>query len=103
VLENFVFSELSKLNHASGNKIDISFYRTNDGKEIDFILEKQDKLVAIEVKHAENITTKDLAGIQELQAAVGEDFVCGIVLCNTPRVIAYDKDIYLVPFSSLWQ
>lgn len=103
VLENFVLSELCKSNFATGEKVAISFYRTNDGREIDFILEKQNKLVAIEVKHAENITDKDLAGIKELQANTGDDFHCGIVLCNTPRVICYDKDIYLVPFSALWQ
>ncbi len=103
VLENFVLSELLKANYATGEKVDISFYRTNDGREVDFVLERQHKLVAIEVKHAENITDKDLAGIKELQQATGEDFHCGIVLCNTPRVIAYDKDIYLLPFNSLWQ
>ncbi|MCF6314531.1 MAG: ATP-binding protein [Verrucomicrobiales bacterium] len=103
VLENFVLSELCKTNFSTGEKVDISFYRTNDGREVDFILEKQHKLVAIEVKHAESISDKDLAGIKELQANTGDDFHCGIVLCNTPRVIAYDKDIYLLPFSSLWQ
>ena len=103
VLENFVFSELCKNNFATGEKVAISFYRTNDGREIDFVLEKQSKLVAIEVKHAENITDKDLAGIKELQASTGDDFHCGIVLCNTPRVIAYDENIYLLPISSLWQ
>ncbi len=103
VLENFILSELVKANHVTNEEVDISFYRTNDGREIDFILERQHKLVALEVKYAENITDKDLAGIKELQKATGEDFLCGIVLCNTPRVIAYDKDIYLLPFSSLWQ
>ncbi len=103
ILENFVLSELLKANYISGSKIDISFYRTNDGREIDFVLEKQHKLVAIEVKYAENISEKDVKGIKELQQATGNDFHCGIILCNTPRVIAYDKDIYLVPFCALWQ
>ena len=103
VLENFVLSELCKYNFATGEKLAISFYRTNDGREIDFILEKKNKLVAIEVKHAENITDKDLAGIKELQAHTGKDFHCGIVLCNAPRVISFDDNIYLVPFNALWQ
>lgn len=103
VLENFIFSEMVKANLASGEKVDISFYRTNDGREVDFVLECQHKLVAIEVKNAENINDKDLAGIKELQQNTKRDFLCGIVLCNTSRVIPYDKDIYLVPFSALWQ
>jgi predicted AAA+ superfamily ATPase len=103
VLENFVLSELIKTNCIGDEEIFISFYRTNDGREIDFVLERQHQLVAIEVKNAENITEKDLAGIRELQAATGKDFCCGIVLCNTSRVIAYDTNIYLLPFAALWQ
>lgn len=102
LLENFVLSELLKNNYATSGSVAISFYRTNDGREIDFILEKNRQLVAIEVKNAENITERDLSGIKELQQAVGKDFYCGIVLCNTPRVIAFDDNIYLLPFSALW-
>lgn len=103
VLENFVLSEMMKANFSSGEKVDISFYRSKDGKEIDFVLEHQHKLIAVEVKNAESISNKDLAGIKELQENTGKDFYCGIVLCNTSRVITYDKDIYLLPLSALWQ
>ena len=33
VLENFVRSELMKADHAADSSVDISFYRTNDGRE----------------------------------------------------------------------
>lgn len=102
-LENFVLSELTKANSVSDESVNISFYRTNDGREVDFVLERQNKLIAIEVKNAESINDRDLAGIKELQQSTGKDFHCGIVLCNTQRVIAYDTDIYLLPFHSLWQ
>ncbi len=103
VLENFVFCELCKQNNATGQRATISFYRTSNGREVDFILERQNKLVALEVKNTENITDQDFTGIKELQANTGGDFHCGIVLCNAPRVIAYEKDIYLIPFGALWQ
>ncbi len=103
VLENYVFTELMKANQMSGAMVNLSFYRTNDGREVDFVMEKNNKLVAIEVKNAENVSPKDLAGIKELQQHAGKDFHCGIVLCNTPRVIPFDKDIYLLPFSALWR
>ena len=103
ILENFVLSELLKLNIHMDRDINISFYRTRDGREVDFVLEDFNKIVGIEVKNAEKITEKDLSGLKELQAATGNDFVCGIVLCNTQRVLQYSKDIYLVPLSALWQ
>ncbi len=102
ILENFVFSELIKVGQSGEHEVNISFYRTNDGREVDFVLERQNKLVAIEVKNAEHIEKKDLAGIKELQKMTGKDFVCGIILCNTERVIPYDDNIYLLPLSCLW-
>ncbi len=102
ILENFVFSELIKLNNKVAENTDISFYRTRDGKEVDFVLERGSSLVGIEVKSSEKISSKDIAGLKELKEAAGSDFICGIVLCNTPRVISYDEDIYLVPVSALW-
>ncbi len=102
LLENFILSELMKLNNVLSNRISISFYRTRDGREVDFILEKGNKLVGIEVKNSENISEKDLAGLKEFKEVAGEDFICGVVLCNTQRVISYDKDIYLVPINILW-
>lgn len=103
VLENYVFTELMKANNAGGHRVNISYYRTHDDREVDFVLERKQQLVAIEVKHAEHITARDIAGMLELQRETGEDFCCGVVLCNTPRVLAFDENIYLVPFSALWQ
>ena len=102
ILENFVFSEISKNNYINGEPFDISFYRTSDGREIDFVLERHHKLIAVEVKNTENITEKDLNGIRELQQVAKQDFHAGVILCNTSRVIVYDENIYLVPFSTLW-
>ncbi len=103
ILENFVLTELMKINHASADKATISFYRTRDEKEVDFILERGRKLVGIEVKNAERIGKNDISGLKELQQETKGDFVCGVVLCNTPRVMEIDANIYLVPFHALWQ
>lgn len=103
VLENFVLSEICKANYATGEKFEISFYRTNDGREVDFVLEYQQKIIAIEVKYTESITEKHLSGLRELQQITQKDFHVGIILCNTQRVIAYDDNIYLVPLSALWE
>lgn len=67
------------------------------------MLELEGKLVGIEVKNAENVHEKDLSGLKELRRAAGKDFLRGIILCNTSRVIPFDEDIYLLPFSALWE
>jgi hypothetical protein len=103
VLENYVATELLKLISISDEHLELLFYHTRDGREVDFVIEKPTgELVGIEVKNAESISDKDLVGLKELQAVAGKDFVCGIVLCNTPRVLPYGDKIWLVPFSYLW-
>lgn len=102
VLENFVLSELLKAKYSSLKEVKIRFYRSSEGKEVDFVLEWEGKLIAIEVKHAEMVTEKDLAGIKELEQLVGEELHCALILCNTPRALPFGPKTYLVPFSALW-
>lgn len=103
VLENFVASELLKLINNSGTDANLLYFRTRDGKEVDFVIEKPNgKLIGIEVKNAEKIGDSDLAGMKLLQEAAGKDFVHGYVLCNTPRPLPFGDKITLLPFSVLW-
>ena len=107
LLENFVFTELLKLIANAGDEtknVRVSFYRTREGKEVDFILEGNNgKFVAIEVKNAERISKKDLSGMKEFQDITGDNFVCGIILCNVEQVLPYGDNIYLVPYNALWE
>lgn len=102
LLENFVLAELTKQNNCLKQPAELSFYRTRDGREVDFVIERGGKLAGVEVKNSEKISERDLAGIKELQAVAGADFLCGVILCNTPRVIPWNDRIYLVPISTLW-
>ena len=53
ILENFIFSELMKKDVRQ-----INFWRTKSKAEMDFVLEKNSKLIPIEVK--ENLFTNNL-------------------------------------------
>jgi len=55
VIETFVYSELLKHVGYSETLPKLYHYRTNDKKEIDFIVEKGDKILAIEVKSSQTI------------------------------------------------
>jgi predicted AAA+ superfamily ATPase len=74
----------------------IYHYRTNDKKEIDFILQKADKLVAIEVKFAQTVTTKDFKHIIDFQKKSQEDVV-GIVLYGGEYTLPFGDKRYAVP------
>jgi predicted AAA+ superfamily ATPase len=80
VIETFVFSELIKHISYSQTMPKLYHYRTNDKKEIDFIAEKGDKIIAIEVKSSISIKQDSFKHIIDLQNKSKDKEVVGIVL-----------------------
>lgn len=80
VVETFVFCELQKHISYSHTAPKLYHYRTNDKKEIDFILEKGDKIVAIEVKSSQTIKMDDFKHIIDFQNKTDNKEVVGVVL-----------------------
>jgi len=80
VIETFVFSELIKHISYSQTMPKLYHYRTNDKKEIDFIAEKGDKIIAIEVKSSISIKQDSFKHIIDLQNKTKDKEVVGIVL-----------------------
>lgn len=53
IFENFIFSELIKTLSLDSRRSSLFFYRTHDGQEIDFILERGGQRIGVEAKYAE--------------------------------------------------
>lgn len=103
LVENFVATELLKQLSNSDVKAELYHFRTSDGKEVDFILEKPDGAVlAIEVKRSETVTMEDFKGIKAFRDLAGKDFLGGIVLYSGKDVAPFGKDLWAVPFFFLW-
>lgn len=67
VVETFVYAELLKHLGYSEIQAKMYHYRTNDKKEIDFIIEKADTIFAIEVKSSQNIKKDAFKHITDFQ------------------------------------
>lgn len=103
ILENFVFQELSKQISWHQEKISLFTFRTPRGKEVDFILEKQNgDIVGIEVKSKIDIQAKDFEGLQELKSATGHKFKMGYVLYTGTKKINFAEDLVALPITALW-
>jgi len=103
-VENFVASELRKLLSFSDMRADLFHFRTADGKEVDFVLERPDGSVAgIEVKASKRVVSSDFKGMEALRALTKDDFVCGVVLYPGEEVVPFGEKFLAVPFSALWQ
>ena len=104
VLENYIATELTKLLTFSDVKAKLLHFRTSDGKEVDFVLEKQDGSVfAIEVKKSGSVNIQDFKGIQTLAELAPKEFMGGVVLYSGKEVVPFGKNLWAVPFCILWQ
>ncbi|TXT40921.1 MAG: hypothetical protein FD135_823 [Comamonadaceae bacterium] len=104
LLENFVVSEVLKLITWSDKRLRVSHFRTKEQDEVDLVLEdRQGRVIGIEVKASATVRPQDLRGLRQLQAAVGNKFVHGLVLHDHDRITPFDEKLHAVPVSMLWQ
>ena len=101
IVETFIYDELLKANSAASKKAGLYHYRTTDKKEIDFILDFGQKIVAIEIKASKAVSKSDLKHIYHLQKEIPELFDKGIVFYGGDTVLKPDEKMYAVPFGFL--
>ncbi len=101
ILETFIYSEFIKANTYANQKANIYYYRTTDKKEIDFILEFSNKIIAIEIKSSKNISKDDFKHIYQLKEELKKNFEKGIVFYGGDTVLKIDDDMYALPFGFL--
>ena len=103
VLENFVQAEIIKQVSWSSVRIKPYHFRTQNGIEVDIVLENgSGQLVGIEIKNSETVTPKDFKGLTHLQETTQDKFVKGIVLYAGSEIIPFGAQLYAMPISSLW-
>ena len=69
-LETLIFQELRAVNDLNGLGYSLYYWRTADGREVDFILYGEKGIVAIEVKRSARIRTQEFKGLM----AFSEDY-----------------------------
>ena len=90
-LEQLVFCELSAWLAYARDPRPLSYWRTEDGSEVDFVVGDE---VAIEVKASTTVTRRDLTGLRRLAAEV--PLRRQIVVCREPVLRVVDE-IWILP------
>lgn len=94
VVETFVYTELLKHIGYAQIQTKIYHYRTNDKKEIDFIVEKGDKIFAIEVKSSQSIKKDAFKHILDFQNKSSKEVV-GIVFYGGTDILPFGDENHL--------
>lgn len=100
IVETYVYTELLKHIGFSKKNCEIYHYRTNDQKEIDFILKSNDKLIAIEIKSAKSISKKDFKHIIDFKEKE-KGFHLGLVFYLGDDILPFGEGLYALPISFL--
>lgn len=81
-LEQAIFQSLQAWRALDLTSRRLYFWRDRSGREVDFVLEKNGVLVALEIKAASQVTLADVTGIKAFQQSLGVDssLRCGVVL-----------------------
>jgi predicted AAA+ superfamily ATPase len=103
IFENFIATEIMK-NASSIADIEISYFRTSDQKEVDFVIEKSNgDTVGIEVKLQGVPDNHDFAGLKLFREAIGSRFKKGVVLYPGTELVSFGEDLWAVPVCYLWE
>jgi len=102
IWETHVVMQVVKHYQSSGKRIPLWFWRTVHGAEVDLLVERGGRFVAIENKFSENPDHATLKGIQALKKFYGgEFFEKGLIACRSPHPFPLSEEVSAVPGSQI--
>ena len=102
-LENFVATEVMKLASWSRTQPSVYHFRTQNGQEVDLVLENAaGRVVGFETKSSATVNNDDFKGLRHLAEITGANFVRGCVLYNGRDIIPFGPNLYALPLHALW-
>ena len=101
LFETFVFTEIAKNLGCHFSHTQISAYRDSSQSEVDFILERDQLIIAVEVKASRVVSQDALKSLKKIQRMCPDTFQAGVVLYAGDELIKTDC-FYLMPATALW-
>ena len=103
LFETFAATELSAHLETTEERTEMFHLRNRDGNEVDLVLERQGKIVALEVKSSASVDRSDARGLLWLRDRIGAAFHYGAVLYSGALPFQIDDQIWAIPTSALWR
>ena len=100
ILETFVFTELLKAVQYSESPTRLWHYRTSDQHEIDLLIERDGKVIPVEIKAAKTVRKKDFKHIEDLQSR-NSTVKNGVIFYQGEQLVPFGKN-YAMPIPMLF-
>jgi len=100
LLESYVFLNLIAMTSLLGGEV--FYFRTQGGKEkeVDFVIEKENRLVAVEVKLSDTVSAGDINSLLFFKD-INSRFAAGLVVYAGKEVKQLSSNIFAVPWDML--
>ena len=104
LFETFVVGEVWKWVATMGREVDLFFYRTHSGFEVDLLLETTSGVIGAEIKHRDRPAPSDLRGLRKLAEALGTRWRGGLLVHRGDALRCLDAEyrIWGVPAHRLF-
>jgi predicted AAA+ superfamily ATPase len=103
LVETFAVEEILKQVSWSEEAVTAAYFRTQDGDEVDLVLETWDGRVAgFEVKAGSRVQDADLNGLRLLRDRLGDRFIAGYLINLGELGYRKEDRIMVMPLSGLW-
>ena len=99
-LETYIISEIIKNYSSRSRRLNISYYRDKEKKEIDLIIEKNNTLYLYEIKKTSNPKVDMIKNFKKLEET-GKQIGDGGIICCYDNLMHLDEKNYIIPISSV--
>jgi uncharacterized protein len=101
-VETWVASELLKLMPLTDHRLKLFFWRTQNGQEVDFLIERGRDIVALEVKWGRRIEEGDIRNLQRCAEDLKNRIRLSAFLYGGSEVLALTPNIVAIPFPAFF-
>lgn len=103
LFENYVVTQWLRWRDWTQPSASLWYWRNQNGGEVDLLIERNGKLVAIECKLTQTPVGKDLRGLRSLRSFYGDDYVeKSFVACTTEVPFEVAEGVMAVPGWTTW-
>jgi len=97
-VETWIASELMKLISVSDKRLRLYFWRTQAGQEVDFLVERGGKLVAVEVKWSNRIDESTIKNLKRCAEELKGKLHFSLILYSGIEIVPFTPQIVAIPF-----
>lgn len=101
LLETWVLQQLVAAAELQETDTQVFYWRTTDGKEVDFLVEQLDKIIGIEVKSTYKPQITKVHGLKALREEYPDKFSMGLVVYTGEELVTIGDRLVAIPASTL--